>query len=233
MLLVEDDPAVSDIYRRFFQGRDDFEVKGVVRNGEDALRFLHRWPCDLMLLDLRLAGLNGVKLLQKVRAESLPVEVIAVTASRKATIVRAVIQAGVVDYLVKPFDIERLHQALDLFLSRVAALEGGDLDQSAIDEAYAARRGLTRRLPKGLTEDGLVRVRDVLIGAAASLDAVEAGDAVGMSRVTARRYLEHLVRTDQAECHTEPSGRGRPRKLYTAIAVTRGARSLTSSTRGH
>lgn len=227
VLVVEDDPAVSDVYRKFFRGHDEFEVSGVVRSGQDAQQFLRRWPCDLMLLDLRLAGVNGVKLLQQLRAENFPIEVIAITASRKASVVRTVIQAGVVDYLVKPFDIERLHHSLELFLSRTSALAGTDLDQGAIDEAYAARRGLTRRLPKGLTEDGLTRIREVLVHEAGALDALEAGAQVGMSRVTARRYLEHLVRTSQAGCHTEPSGRGRPRKLYTAIRSAQDAPSPT------
>jgi response regulator of citrate/malate metabolism len=224
VLVVEDDPLVSDVCRKFFESREEFEVAGVVRSGEDALQFLRRWPCHLLLLDLKLAGVSGVKVLQRLRAENVPVEVIAVTATRKAAVVRTVIQAGAISYLVKPFDIERLHQALDLFLTRMSALEGDDLDQGAIDDACASN-GLARRHPKGLTVEGLARIRDVLRGEAEPIDSAAIGSRVGMSRVTARRYLEYLVRTNQAACHSEPSGRGRPRKLYTAVELTQGAPS--------
>jgi response regulator of citrate/malate metabolism len=216
ILIVEDDPIVASVYKRSLEGSEDFEVRGVVCSGEDALAFLGRWPCDLMLLDLQLAGMNGVTLLQRLRAANDPIEVIAVTATRAANVVRAILQRGALEYLVKPFEIERLHRALDLFRTRVTALDGRELDQGTIDVACAAGRVSRRRLPKGLTEQGVRRIKKALIDDGGSISSVEVAELTGIARETARRYLEYLVTTNQASVSSEPSGPGRPRNRYTS-----------------
>ena len=219
VLIVEDDPVVASVYRRALSASEDFEVRGVVASGEDAVAFLGRWPCDLMLLDLHLAGMNGVSLLQKLRAANNPIEVIALTATRNASTVRSVVQRGAIDYLVKPFTMERLHQALGLFLHRAAALRSNQLDQITVDRICAAGRVPERWLPKGLTEDGVTRVREVLGETDGGLSSSEIARVTGFARVTARRYLEYLVSTGQASVEALPSGPGRPRKVYEAQAA--------------
>jgi two-component system response regulator DctR len=216
VLIVEDDPIVASVYRRALSASEEFEVRGVVSSGEDAVAFLGRWPCDLMLLDLHLAGMNGVSLLNKLRAANSPIEVIAVTATRNAATVRSVVQRGAIDYLVKPFSMERLHQALGLFQHRAAELGSRQLDQTAVDRICAAGRVPRRWLPKGLTEDGVTRVREELRDSSGGMSSSEVARVTGFARVTARRYLEYLVTTGQASVEAMPSGPGRPRKVYEA-----------------
>jgi two-component system response regulator DctR len=214
VLIVEDDSVVASVYKRAIAGVARFEVVGVVARGEDVLAFLRRQPCDLLLLDLQLSGMNGVTLLQTLRSAGNPIEVIALTANRNADIVRTVIQRGAIDYLVKPFTIDRLRQALGLFLNRVSALGGDQLDQEAVDRICASGRVSKRWLPKGLTAEALIRVRDVLEDHGEPLSSSEVAASTGLARVTARRYLEYLVTTDEATCDSYPMGPGRPRKLY-------------------
>lgn len=213
VLIVEDDPVIASVYKRTVSGVGRLEVAGVVSRGEDALAILRRQRCDLMLLDLKLSGMNGLNLLQQLRSSGHPIEAIALTACRDAATVRAIIQRGAVDYLVKPFTVERLRQSLGRFLQRVAALHDGQLDQDAVDRVCAAGRSSKRWLPKGLTQEGVARTRHALEhGRPAS--SVEVAVSTGLARVTARRYLEYLVATDQASVEAVPSGPGRPRKLY-------------------
>lgn len=215
LLIVEDDAAVASMYRRALRATPEFEVRGVVTNGEDALAFLQRWPCDLVLLDLHLAGMNGVALLRRLRESDMPVEVIAVTAVRNAKTVRSVVQRGALDYLVKPFSIERLQQSLALFVSRATALAGTELDQFAIDRICAGGEP-RRHLPKGLTQEGVEKVRRALAGQARAVSSADVAGVTDLARVTARRYLEYLVASGQATVEAIPSGAGRPRKLYEA-----------------
>lgn len=216
ILIVEDDPEVAFVYRRALQANEDFEVRGVVVNGEDALAFLSRWPCDLMLLDLRLAGMNGVALIRQLRESNNPIEVIALTANRSAGAVRAVVQAGAIDYLVKPFSIDRLHQSLALFNERARALRANELDQPTVDRICGAGREPRRWLPKGLNEDGVEKVREALRAQSEEVSAADIADATGLARVTARRYLEYLVSSGQAGADSVAAGTGRPRKMYRA-----------------
>jgi response regulator of citrate/malate metabolism len=214
VLIVEDDPVIASIYRKTIGGISRLEVAGIVRRGEDALAFVARRPCDLVLLDLSLAGMDGLAMLQQLRQSGHHAEVIALTADSRTHVVRAVIQGGAVDYLVKPFSPDRLRQALGLFLNRAAALNGERLDQDAIDRVCSGGRVAKRWLPKGLTEDGMDRVRASLGSCGAGASSSDVADAIGMARVTARRYLEYLVATGQASVDAIPTGPGRPRKLY-------------------
>ena len=218
VLVVDEDQQVASVYRRTVAEFGLLEIAGTVRRGEDALAFLRRHSCDLMLLDLKLAGMNGLRLLQQLRSERHETEVICLTSVRSSSAVRMVMQCGAIDYLVKPFAIERLHQSLALFVDRATALRRRQLDQSAIDCACASGRVLERRLPKGLAEDrvGVVLgVLDVIRGPACAADVA---DKAGLSRVTARRYLEYLVTIHRASVQTSPARSGRPRKLYQLLS---------------
>jgi two-component system response regulator DctR len=214
VLIVEDDPIIASVYKRTVSDISRLEVAGTVARGEDALAFLKRHPCDLMLLDLKLAGMSGLTLLQRLRGAGYPIEVICLTASCSSSAVRALVQRGAVDYLVKPFTVERLRQSLGRYLYRVAAFRESQLDQEAVDRVCAAGRSPKRWLPKGLTEAGVSRVCDALDERGGASSSTEIANAAGLARVTARRYLEYLVATGLASVEAVPAGPGRPRKLY-------------------
>ncbi|MGH2940237.1 MAG: response regulator [Solirubrobacterales bacterium] len=214
VLIVEDDPIIASVYKRTVANMSRLEVVGTVARGEDAIAFLKRHPCDLMLLDLKLAGMSGVTLLQHLRSSGNPIEVIALTACRGSSAVRTIVQRGAVDYLVKPFTVERLRQSLGRYLYRVAAFHDSQLDQEAVDQVCAAGRSAKRWLPKGLTEEGVKRVCEALDGCDEPASSTDLAEVTGLARVTARRYLEYLVSIDQASVEAYPSGPGRPRKLY-------------------
>jgi two-component system CitB family response regulator len=69
-------------------------------------------------------------------------------------------------------------------------------------------------LPKGLSKETLELVARTLKAADTPLGAVETAEIAGLSRVTARRYLEHLVSADQAELELRYGGSGRPEHRY-------------------
>jgi two-component system response regulator DctR len=223
VLIAEDDARTAAVYAKVIEAVSRLDVAGIVTNGEEALTLMSTRSCDLLVLDLHLVGMDGLTLLRRLRASRSPVEVIAVTGRRDAAVVRSVIQLGAIDYLVKPFTVERLRQALGLFLNRVAALHDTMLDQAGVDRVAGAGRVPRRWLPKGLTQEGLAQV-------AAALDAtprvaVSSSDVAaltGMARVTARRYLEYLVAIEQASVDTHATGPGRPRKLYQATSRSTG-----------
>ena len=136
VLIVDDDPLVAGIYARTVEAVGRLEVAGVVTSGEAALDVVRRRPIDLMMLDLQLDGMDGLPLLRRLRSAGILVEVIAATRLREARTVRAAMQCGVVDYVVKPLAPARLLWAIARFRSRARALGvGSDLDQDAIDDA--------------------------------------------------------------------------------------------------
>jgi two-component system response regulator DctR len=152
--------------------------------------------------------------LRRLRAEGIGVDVIVVTASRGGEIVEEATRLGVIDYLVKPFAPERLQRALAGFAVRRRALtRSAELSQADVDAV--------RGLPDGLRESTLVSVLALLESSRRPLDADEVGESVGVARVTARRYLEHLRDLGRVEIVRRLEGTGRPRNLYRLTEGTR------------
>lgn len=219
VLIVEDDPHVARYHERVVAQMPMLEVVGTAESAEETLSLLPSLKPHLLLLDLALPGADGLALARSLRGRANPVEMIVITANRSTEVVRAMVHLGVVDYLVKPFSPERMRQALSFFLRRMVALDGGPMEQSAIDALCASGRRPGRWLPKGLVADKLEAVRAHLASAPRSLSAEEVGAAVGMARVTARRYLEHLLTRQDVVVQLSSDGPGRPRRLYRAVGT--------------
>lgn len=118
-------------------------------------------------------------------------------------------------YLVKPFEYDDLAARLAHVAVALGELTPGPTDQGTIDRLFGTA-GQTPRpttsLPKGLSSETGLLVLDAL-GGGAELSAAEAGEQLGISRVTARRYLEHFVTTGEAQIRLQYGG-GRPERRY-------------------
>ena len=69
-------------------------------------------------------------------------------------------------------------------------------------------------LPKGMSADTALLAQDALRAADGTLSATEVADRVGISRVSARRYLEHFVTTGSADVRLRYGATGRPERRY-------------------
>ncbi|HZQ29074.1 MAG TPA: response regulator [Acidimicrobiales bacterium] len=214
VVIVEDDPMVASIHRRWIDAMPGFDVVAMVPSAEMAAERLVASEVDLVILDLSLQGASGVELLRRLRRSHKPVDVIVVTASRESGTVEAVTQLGVVDYLVKPFREERFDQAMRAFLNRRAVMARDQLSQADIDRSRGIAATTMRATPKGISADTLVRVQEVLRNADEPVTAEEVGSRINISRVVARRYLEHLVQSGWAAVALRYGGTGRPARLY-------------------
>jgi response regulator of citrate/malate metabolism len=229
VLVVDDDFAVAMLHRGFVEAHGGLDVVGVAHSGEEALRLVEETRPDLVLLDLYLPDMSGLDVLAALRARSgPPVDVIAITAARELESVRTALAGGVLHYLVKPFSAEVLRGRLDDYLRHRAEIrrtEGVDaaLDQEQVDRLLRKVPPPTRTtaLPKGLSRRTLDLVARALADCSGSASAQEIADAVGVSRVSARRYLEHLVETGRADVEPRYGTTGRPENRYGWIGGSR------------
>ncbi|MGV9802440.1 response regulator [Mycobacterium sp. NPDC003449] len=214
VLVVDDDFMVAEIHRRFVDRVDGFRAVGVARNGSEALTAAAALQPDLILLDVHLPDMTGLEVLQRLRAEGDRVGVIMITAARELDTVRGALDGGAADYLIKPFEFDQLRAKLASFATRSDALAAdGGADQSTIDALFGATSPAgSAVLPKGLgPETGrlvLTAVRD-----AGEVSAAECAELVGISRVSARRYLEHYLSVGTLELRLQ-YGTGRPERRY-------------------
>jgi response regulator of citrate/malate metabolism len=214
VLVVEDDPVAANAHRCYVDRVPGFHVAGVVHGAADARRALDRMQVDLLLLDLQLPDGHGLQLARTLRAAGRPTDVFAVTSARDLTVVREGVSLGVVQYVLKPFTFATLRDRLVRYAEfRTTAGEASGQDE--VDRALATMRAPgPAALPKGLSGPTLERVIRTLRASPDGLTATAAAEPVGISRITARRYLEHLVTTGRAARRPQYGHVGRPELQY-------------------
>jgi two-component system CitB family response regulator len=220
-LIVDDDFRVAAIHRSFTERVEGFSVVGEAHTGAAALEQASRLRPDLVLLDIYLPDMAGLEVARRLGEPGHPaVDVIAVTAARDAATVHAAIQGGALHYLVKPFTFATFREKLDRYAAwRVQLGLVGLADQRDVDRLYGVLRAQgSPMLPKGLSGTTLDLVQHVLRGAGGDLSATDVAAAAGVSRVTARRYLDHLRATGRVELRLQYGNAGRPEHRYRLAA---------------
>ncbi|MDQ4114452.1 MAG: response regulator [Actinomycetota bacterium] len=230
VLVVEDDFMVASIHTRFVERVEGFRVVGVAATGSQALEETARLAPDVLLLDVHLPDFSGIELLRRLRGRGDDADVIVITAAREADTVRAAAAGGAAHYVVKPFpfedlaarldDVRRSREALARIGQRAEGAGGAehrDEVQAGIDEVFSHQgaREARERLPKGLSAE-TARAVLAALQTAGELSASECADAIGVSRVSARRYLEHFASTGRIGVRLNYGTAGRPERRYRA-----------------
>jgi response regulator of citrate/malate metabolism len=216
-LIVEDDAMTASIHRSYVERIPGFEVAGEAHTGREALDAVKRLVPDLVLLDIYLPDISGLEVLRRLREPGSPhVDVVAVTAAKDVDTLRTTIHGGVIHYLVKPFFFDTLRERLEAY----AALRGRldrlrSPEQHDIDHVFSLLRTQGRQsLPKGISALTLARVSEAISGVAGEVTATEVAETAGISRGTARRYLEYLAAIGAIQLSLRYGVTGRPEHLY-------------------
>jgi response regulator of citrate/malate metabolism len=229
VLVVDDDFMVADIHRKFVDRVPGFTTVGAARTGAEALEMADALRPDLILLDVYLPDMTGLDVLQRLRSAGDPVGVIMITAARELDTVSGALDGGAADYLIKPFEFPQLQTKLEAFAARADALTStAGVDQSLIDSLFGGSAASAQSaksapgvpdgpLPKGL---GAVTGHLVLdaVRRAGEVSAAECAEQVGISRVSARRYLEHYLNSGALELRLQ-YGAGRPERRYRTVGA--------------
>ena len=221
-LVVDDDYRVADLHSAYVERVPGFQLAGRAQTGEGTLDSVDQLRPDLVLLDIYLPDISGLDVLQLLREEDHPpVDVIAITAARDVDSLRAAMRGGVVHYLIKPFLFPAFEQKL---LSYAAARDRmariGRADQGDVDRIFGALRTVgTAALPKGLSDATLDVIVQALGGSSSGLPAAAVAELAGVSRVTARRYLDHLCQLGRAELSMRYGSPGRPVHRYRLLGA--------------
>ncbi|GGK97034.1 response regulator of citrate/malate metabolism [Curtobacterium luteum] len=216
VLIVEDEPLTAEAHAAYVARLDGFTVVGSAATGRAMLAAVAAEQPDLVLLDLDLPDAHGLQLVRALRSAGSAVDVIAVTAAQDARGVKNAIALGIVQYLVKPFSFRTFAERLTTYREFRRRFEDRrTLTQADIDQSLGSLRPTTPPdHEKGIARETLDAVQQVLARATEAASASEVAEAVGISRVTARRYLEHLIAAGQAGKDVRHSGPGRPEYAY-------------------
>jgi response regulator of citrate/malate metabolism len=224
VLIVEDEPLIAEAHRTYLGRLPGFSVAAVAHTARDAMRAASEavasaMPIDLVLLDIGLPDANGIALASSLSGLRPAPDIIAITSERDLEMVRAAVGHGALAYLLKPFTFAAFRDRLQRYQRYREALPAGTdaASQAEVDRALAELRvGADRSAaPKGAapgTTDEIARaVRDSVDG----ITADEVAKQVGVSRVTAWRYLERLADEGTLTRQTDYGKAGRPKTRYT------------------
>ena len=220
-IIAEDDPRIAEIQHRFLQKLEAFETIGLAHNLHDCREMIEILEPELILLDIHFPDGNGLEFLKSLRDQNRNIDVILVTAARDVESVKSAMHGGVFDYIVKPLEFSRMRDSLSRYRDHVERLNALEtVEQSDIDGLLprAKTDGPTHRtgnlLPKGIDALTLHKVRELFRSLPDSQSAEVVGQKIGVSRTTARRYLEYLVSTNELVVDVSYGGVGRPERHY-------------------
>lgn len=219
VLIVEDDPMVAEINKKYTESINGFEVKKICDNGKDAINYLKNSSLDLIILDIYMPKLNGIEFLKELRKFNSKLDVIIVTAVDEGEKLKEILNLGVIDYLIKPFEYERFKEALNKFkkmnefFKNKSILKQEDIDNITVKNSY-----VNGELEKGINQRTLERVKKYLKNSKNEYyTSEEIADKMKLSRVTVRRYLEYMNKIGKVKRDVQYGDIGRPRIKYKLI----------------
>ena len=222
VLIVEDDPMVREINEKFLKKVEGFSLQGSVNSIEKAKEVILNSKPDLVLLDVFFPQGIGTDLLKWIRLENLKCDVILITADRNTETIEEAFRYGAVDYLVKPFKFNRFKEALLQFKSRKNSFNNIDsMEQEIIDKytikenkyvlEYDENIGDIKGFNQYTYEKVLIGISDMEENPFTS---EQIAINIGVSRITARRYLDYLEKEQKLVVEMEYGKVGRPKNKY-------------------
>ncbi|RUS53102.1 hypothetical protein QI30_16270 [Kurthia sp. 3B1D] len=217
--IVEDDFRIANIHQEYIEQLERCKVTGSFRNGQEVKEALASKQVPHMLfLDLYIPDVEGYELVMHIRQRHPKVAIVMVTAAAEATHIHALKALGVYDYIVKPFNEERLQapiQQLQKEQKMFATNEYFKQKQLDLLFLHTVVEEQATTSTKGIDTHTLDTIKELFI--AKQLDKVtanELSEKMGISRSTARRYLEHLVAEKVLETALLYGTVGRPERKY-------------------
>lgn len=224
VLIVEDDIRIAEIQQRYIEQIQGFQVVGIAASYLEARTLIDILKPDLLLLDVYFPDMNGLDLLKETKQLEKHTDVIMITATKELDKVQEAISIGVFDYMIKPVVFDRFKQALQRYQDfhkklQLLGKENTLITQQEVDSLLRKEVEVTSNndrsyLPKGIDPLTLEKVLEVLGKVGVGLTAESVAKEIGVSRTTARRYLEHLVSVEKIEADLAYGTVGRPERVY-------------------
>ena len=166
-LIVDDMRLARQRLRRCLASDPEIEIIGECANGQEAINAIKERAPDLVFLDVQMPKVGGFEVLAAIGVEQMPA-VVFVTAYDEFAL-RA-FEVNALDYLLKPFDEERLRRAVERAKREVARRRAGEIDtrlQRLLEQTSAAPKYLKRLAVKSAGHSTLLLTEDIdWIGAA-------------------------------------------------------------------
>jgi len=219
IVIIEDDEKIAEIQRIFTSRIKGFDVVGIAHSIKEGEAMLEVLRPDLVLLDIFFPDGNGIELLWKIRKEYKETDIVLITAAKEKDIFQEALRGGIFDYILKPLNFTRFQNMLNRYLEHRRKLrEIITINQQDVDIfLHQERKGVADKndLPKGIdpiTLEKIIKIVELIDEE--GINAEQAGEKIGVSRTTSRRYLEYLVSNGVITADLFYGTLGRPERKY-------------------
>ena len=106
LLIVDDEIEICEFLKSFFEERN-YQIK-TATSGEQALKAVDEFKPSVVLLDIKMSGVDGIQVLQKIKAKHPRIKVIMVTALETRDKIEECLRLGADNYITKPLSLEYL-----------------------------------------------------------------------------------------------------------------------------
>lgn len=213
VLIVEDDKDIAALHAHFIQQDERFQVLGTAVNLARAREVISVVQVDLLIVDNYLPDGLGVEFVRELLSLPKRSECILVTAANDVDTVQKALRYGALDYLVKPLDYSRLKDSLNKFcLVQQTLKERKSLAQGVVDSLF--HRSHQSKRSACTDEYTLKQVIEQFHNANIDKTVSEVAESFGMSKSTARRYLDKAVENGDLIAFLEHGKVGRPTRIY-------------------
>ncbi|WP_413733519.1 response regulator [Sodalis sp. RH21] len=218
VLIVEDESSLARLHADFIDNHDKLRLVGIagtLKAAREQLRLKHP---RLILLDNYLPDGQGISLLEGELLRGFDCSVIFITAASDMNTCSQAIRCGAFDYILKPISWKRLQQSLERFIQFALTQRAFKVvDQQNVDILYQLQsKSFSQEASgKGIEENTLGMIKQIFTADNGGLHSVD--DIVsqtGLSKTTARRYLEYCVETGFLSVEMRYGNIGHPRRLY-------------------
>lgn len=217
VVIAEDDFRIAQVQEQFLQKITGVQLVGKALNAKETMNLLSENEVDLLLLDIYLPDELGTDLLSEIRETYPVIDIIMVTAATERAMLEKAVRYGVSNYLLKPVTMKKFVETIEDYKRKKNLLSVSDeVDQTMIDRFFGITNHSTlmqKDLPTGVDRHTLEKVKEVVEELrGVSID--EMSERMGVSRTTARRYLEYLVSINVCIAKHEYGIVGRPQRKY-------------------
>jgi AmiR/NasT family two-component response regulator len=153
-VLIAEDEAIIRLDLKEMLEEEGFDVVGEAADGDAAVRLARERDPDLVIMDIKMPGLDGLSAAEKVVSEGISA-VLILTAFSQRDLVQRAAKAGAIGYLVKPFQKSDLVPAIEVALARHAELQAVRKETADLAEQLETRKIVDRAKGKLMDERGL------------------------------------------------------------------------------
>ncbi|WP_080873877.1 response regulator [Oceanobacillus timonensis] len=223
IVIAEDDYRVALLHEKYLQAISEITVVGRALNGKELKELVENESVDLVILDIYFPDTLGTELLSYLRIHYPELDIIVVSASTDRRHLQLAKRYGVYQYLIKPVTVDDFTDTIKKYIKdRQWFAEDGEFTTSEASYILTGENGRRTEnkgtnpppLPTGIDSITLEKVKAALTEHHEGVTIDNMCQLVGISRTTARRYLEHIVSNEEATTILNYGVIGRPERRY-------------------